>query len=94
MKQQFAITHQHTALQHTEQLDQTLTDQHLSRFFFGKDKTLHIVCGHIVLTGGLFVNKLSSNAGISVSLIVWVMKNGFFVMSDVCSYVLLRKCDI
>jgi hypothetical protein len=50
MKQQFAITHQHTALPQTEQLDQTLTDQHLSVLCLCENVRLfQFVCGHNIL---------------------------------------------
>jgi hypothetical protein len=45
MKQQLTITHQHTALPHTEQLDQTLTHQHLIKLcWYENVRTCNFFC--------------------------------------------------
>jgi hypothetical protein len=39
----------------------------------------HMVCGHNILTEGVFVTQLSIDVGISVWRTVWVMANRQFV---------------
>jgi len=51
--------------------------------FLGKYKEKQFFCGFNILTG-VFVFQLSSNVGISVQQIVWVMTNCCF-MSDICA---------
>jgi hypothetical protein len=58
-------------------------DRYLSTLSFYKNIcSNNFFCGHNILTEGVFVTQLSSNAGISVSRIVWVTTNCSF-MSDV-----------
>jgi hypothetical protein len=67
MKQQFAITHWHTIWQETEKTWRMLSSQTLKHvMFLQKCKDKQFVCGHNILTEGVFVTQLSSNTGISV----------------------------
>jgi len=54
--------------------------------FSRKYKNKEFCCGHNILTEGVFVTQLSSNAGISVGRIVWVMTNCCFVSDILISF--------
>jgi hypothetical protein len=49
--------------------------------FLRKHKDRQFVCGHNILTDGVSVTQLPSNAGISVWLIVWIATNCRFASS-------------
>lgn len=49
-------------------------------------KDMQFICGHNILTEGVFVTQRSSNAWISVSLIVWVMTNCRFISCTIPSH--------
>jgi hypothetical protein len=50
-----------------KELDRLLIDHHLC-YVFRKYKYKQVFCGHNILTEGVFVTQLSSNAGISLCL--------------------------
>jgi len=60
---EFVVTHRYTLLQQIE-LDRPSTDQHLSMLCFYQNIWTSNFCGYI-LTEGVFVTEVSSNAGIS-----------------------------
>jgi len=62
MKQQFVVPHGYTSLQETEKLDRSSKDQHLSMLCFNENVKTKNFCRHNILTDGLFVTQLSSNA--------------------------------
>jgi hypothetical protein len=68
MKQQLVVTHRYTVLQETEKkLDRSLTYQNLSMLcFYENIRTSNFFGGHNILIEGVFVTRLSRNAGISV----------------------------
>jgi hypothetical protein len=72
MKQQLVVTHRYTVLQEKEITWQTLNTPTAKHVMFLRKQTL---------TEGAFVAQMSSNAGISVWGIVWVMTHCCF-MSD------------
>jgi hypothetical protein len=72
MKQQFVVTQQYKILQETGKLDQSSRPTLKHVMFLRKNKDKELFCGHNILTVGVFVTKLSNNAGISVRRIVWV----------------------
>jgi hypothetical protein len=75
-------SHWYTILQDTEKTWPILNRPTLKYVIFlwtHKDKNF---LGKYILTGGVFVTQLSSNAGISFWRIVWVVKNCCF-MSDI-----------
>ena len=83
MKQQFVVTHRYTVLQETEKTWPILSRSSLKHVvFLRKYKEKHFFCGYTILTEGVFVTHLSSNAEISVWRIVWLTKNCRF-MSDI-----------
>jgi len=53
--------------------------------FYANIKNLHFFCGHHILTEGVFVTQLSSNAETSVWRIVWVMTNCHFMSKNTCA---------
>jgi hypothetical protein len=82
MKQQFAVTYTYAVLHEREKLYRFLEDQQLSTScVLGKSKK-QFFCRYNILTEGVFVTMLSSNAGISVGRTGWIMTNCCF-MSDV-----------
>jgi hypothetical protein len=75
------LTHRYTILPETEKLVRSLTDQYTS-MFLQKYKTQFFFSGYNILAQDAFLTQLSSNAGISVWRIVWVMTTCCF-MSDI-----------
>jgi len=66
MKQQIVLTHRYTTLRQTEKLDRFSTGQHWSAFrFYDKITKRNYLCGHKILSEGVFVTQLSSYAGMS-----------------------------
>jgi hypothetical protein len=68
LKSDFFVTHRHTIVLETEKkLDRSSKDQNSSMlvFFFANIRTSNFFCGHNILTEGVFITALSSNAGIS-----------------------------
>jgi len=47
--------------------------------FLQKYKDKQYFCGHSILTEGVFVTHLSSNVGISVWWVIWVMTSCCFM---------------
>ena len=79
-KQQFIVTHRHTARRGTEGTWPILNRPTLKHVMFPwKHKDKHMCCGHNIWTEGVFVTQLSNNVGISVWRTVWVMENRRFV---------------
>jgi hypothetical protein len=67
MKQQILITHGRTVLQERQKCNRPSTERHLSVLRFSrKYKEEEFCCRHNILTDGVFVTEMSSNAGISV----------------------------
>jgi hypothetical protein len=67
MKQKFVVTHRYTILEETEEARQIIngtTVKHV--MLLQKYKEKQFFCDHNILTEGVFVTQLSSNAGISV----------------------------
>jgi hypothetical protein len=92
VKQQFVITHQFRIFQETENTWLILNRTALKHVMFLRQyKDKQFFCGHNILTEGLFVMHLSSNAGISVWQIVWFMTNYHFMSSLWFKYVILHE---
>jgi hypothetical protein len=89
MKQQFAVTHRHTVYGRQKKPDLSWIDQRLSTLcFLQKYKEKQFFCGNNILTG-VFVTQLSSDAGISVWRIVWIMTSCCFT-SDMHRIILIN----
>jgi hypothetical protein len=68
MRKQFVLTHRHTILEETENTWQILNRPIRKRvMFLRKYKDKKSLCGHNILTEGVFVTQLSSNARIRVT---------------------------
>jgi hypothetical protein len=70
MKEQFVVTHRYTILQ-VQKLDRSLIDKYLSMLGFLRIEeraNFCFFCGHKILTEGVFVTQVFSNAGISFNL--------------------------
>ena len=67
MQRQFVVTRRYTVLHETKKKRQNLnrpSRKHV--LFLRKCEEKRFVCGHNILTEGVFVTKLSSNSGISI----------------------------
>ena len=69
----------HSITGHRKKLDWSLVDQLLSMLGFCNNIRTKILGGKYILTEGVFVTQLSSNVGISVWRIVWVITNCCFM---------------
>jgi len=76
-KQQFVVTHRHTALMGTEGTWPILNRPTLKLVMFLWKYQKPMFCGHNVWTDGVFVTQLSSDAGISVWRTVGYDKSPF-----------------
>jgi hypothetical protein len=96
MKLQFVVTHWYKILQETEKMWHILNRPAFKHIMFvHKYREKQFFCGNKILTEGVFVTQLSSNAGISFWQIVWVMTNYCFLSGESlhssCSPTILQK---
>jgi hypothetical protein len=80
IEQQFVLTHKYTILQETEKtwlIFNRAAIKHV--MFLRKYKDRQLICGHNILTQGVFVTQLSGNSGTSVWRISWVTTHCRFV---------------
>jgi hypothetical protein len=69
----FIVTNRHTFLQETELTWQIINRPHLSVLCVYENIKRSSICGHNILIEGVFVTQMSSNVGISVWRILWIM---------------------
>ena len=93
LNQQFVANHRHTVSQKTlKKLDRPSIDQHVSMLCFYKTiRTSNSFCAHNILTEGVFLTHVSSNAGIPLWWIVGYDELPFHERHVTCTYIQLRQ---